>query len=145
MGRTELRTEVEIQAPPARVYAVLQDFARYHEWNPFITAVVGEAAVGAQLALELSLPGGKEHRLKATLLNVEPEAELRWRSRSWLRGLLDGEHFFQLSSPREGVTRFVQGENFSGILLGFATETLTQTARGFVYMNEALKKRVEKG
>ena len=40
-------------------------------------------------------------------------------------------------------TRFVHGEDFTGILVQAMGRTLTQTARACVGMNQALKRRVE--
>jgi hypothetical protein len=143
MGTTELRTEVEINAPVAHVYRVLTDFERYHEWNPFIPNIAGKLQVGQALALEVSLPEGNTYRLKPRITQLTENAELRWQGSYLFPFLLNAEHFFLLTGRGERLTRFVQGENFSGLLLRFAGNTLTLTARGFVYMNQALKKRAE--
>jgi hypothetical protein len=143
MGRTELRTEIEINAPPQRVFAILADFERYPEWNPFITSVAGTLAEHERVRMEISLPEGKTYRLRPELLKVTPGEELRWRGVFLVAGLLDVEHFFLLSPKGESATRVVQGEDFSGRLLRFMTDRLTLTARGLVYMNEALRKRAE--
>jgi uncharacterized protein YndB with AHSA1/START domain len=45
----ELRTEIEIAAPPERVWAVLADFDSYPEWNPFIRRIRGQPAAGSKL------------------------------------------------------------------------------------------------
>jgi hypothetical protein len=145
MARTELRSEVEIDAPATDVYRVLTDFARYHEWNPFLTAIRGELVVGKRLSVEMSLPEGGFYELAPTLLAVSEASELRWQGPFLFPVWLEAEHFFLLSERAPGVTRLVQGENFSGLLLRFATSSLTLAARGAVYMNQALKKRVEAG
>ena len=44
--RHTLRTEVDIAATPDAVWRCLTNFADYPHWNPFITSVVGVAAVG---------------------------------------------------------------------------------------------------
>ena len=143
MPRTELRAEVEIDAPLSHVYGVLTDFPRYVEWNPFITTIAGKLAEGEQLSVDLSLPEGSSYELKPRLTQVTVNAELRWRGHFWVPSLLEVEHFFQLEGRGPTLTRLVQGQNFSGFLLRFATKTLTQTARGLVYMNQALKKHAE--
>jgi hypothetical protein len=143
MPRTELRTEVEIAAPCAHVYRVLTDFASYPEWNPFITSIAGKLALGEPLKVELSLPEGSAYVLRPKLTQVTENAELRWRGHFWLPSLLESEHLVQLHPRGEMLTRVVQGENFSGFLLRFAGSSLTLTARGLVYMNQALKKRAE--
>jgi uncharacterized protein YndB with AHSA1/START domain len=43
----QLHTEIEINGPAERVWAVLTDFASYPEWNPFIRQVSGELNIGA--------------------------------------------------------------------------------------------------
>ncbi len=139
----EIRTELEIAAPVREVWGILTDFARYQEWNPFITEILGEAVVGSALRVQLSLPEGRDHQLKPRLLKVEENRELRWRGHLVLPGLFDGEHFFRLEAVGPNRTRFVQGENFEGILVRFSGRTITRAARGFVYMNEALKRRAE--
>jgi hypothetical protein len=140
----QLRTEIEIEAAPEKVWSVLADFPRYHEWNPFIVSAKGELVQGQRSEVMLSLPeSNREMRFRPDLLVVDPARELRWKGRLLVPGLFDGEHFFQLSETAPSRTRFVQGENFSGILVKYMGRTLTHTTRGFVYMNQALKRRVE--
>jgi Polyketide cyclase / dehydrase and lipid transport len=38
----ELRREIDIDAPPAAVWAVLTDTRSYSEWNPFMPHLAGE-------------------------------------------------------------------------------------------------------
>ncbi len=139
----EIRSELEIAAPVSEVWGILTDFPRYQEWNPFITELKSDGRVGGPLRLLLSLPEGRDYRLKSTLLRMEENDELRFRTHLLLPGLFDGEHFLRVISLDPRRTRFVQGENFSGALLRFSGRTLTQVARGFDYMNEALKRRAE--
>jgi hypothetical protein len=141
----ELRTELEISAPPARVWQVLTDFAAYHEWNPLISAVSGQPKPGAKLSVTLSPPESAEQKLSPEVIVYDEPRELRWVSKLWLRGLYDGEHFFQCRETEEGGTRFVHGENVSGWLVKFTGKRLEHLARGLVYMNVALKRRVETG
>ncbi len=42
-----LHTEIQIEADPAEVWAVLTDFDRYPDWNPFLVDVRGDAEPGA--------------------------------------------------------------------------------------------------
>jgi hypothetical protein len=139
----EIRSELEIAAPAAEVWGILTDFPRYQEWNPFITELKCDGIVGNSMQLLLSLPEGRDYRLKPKLLRIEENYELRFRAHLLFPGLFDGEHFLRLVSTTPERTRFVQGENFSGVLLRFSGRTLTQVARGFDYMNEALKRRAE--
>jgi len=139
----EIRTELEIAAKAAEVWGILTDFPRYQEWNPFITELESDGVEGHSLQLQLSLPEGRDFRIKPRLLRFEENRELRWRGHLLFPGLFDSEHFFRLQEVSPNRTRFIQGENFSGVLVRFSGRTITRAARGFVYMNEALKRRAE--
>ena len=39
----ELKTTIEINASPAKVWEVLLDFEKYPDWNPFIKNIRGNA------------------------------------------------------------------------------------------------------
>lgn len=144
MPKTELRSEVEIEAAPSHVFRVLTDFASYEAWNPYLTSVRGELSVGQRLQVDLSLPEGGSYELRPLVTRLADPRELRWVGRFWGAAfLLQAEHSFVLSESRPGVTRVVQGQDFSGLLLRLAGSALTQAARGGIYMNAALKKRAE--
>jgi hypothetical protein len=139
----ELRTEIQIDAPPEAVWAALTDTRSYHEWNPLITQWSGELREGARLDLVLSLPERGDYKVRPRVLTVLRDEELRWRGSLLSPLILSGEHFFQLERLGERSTRFVHGEDFKGFLVRYLGPQLTATARGFVFMNMALKKRVE--
>ena len=46
-AKNELRAEVEIDADPGSVWAVLMDFGAYPDWNPFIHADRGDPGGGS--------------------------------------------------------------------------------------------------
>ncbi|MFO7180386.1 MAG: SRPBCC domain-containing protein [Pseudomonadota bacterium] len=140
----QIRTEIEIEASAGAVWRVLTDFARYGEWNPFIVAISGELAKGARLSVRISQPEtNAERTFRARVLRCEPERELAWLGHLWMRGLLDGEHFLRLEPGESRRTRVIHGLDLSGLLVRYALPSITRTTRGIVYMNQALKRRVE--
>ena len=134
-------TRIEIAASPARVWDVLTDFARFPEWNPFITRIEGVSEPGARLHVEIKPPGRSAVTFSPTVLAARPGKELRWRGRLLLPGIFDGEHAFELEE-RGGACSFRQSERFTGMLVPLLGGALAATARGFEAMNAALKKRL---
>ncbi len=131
---------VTIGAPPARVWAVLTDFDRYPEWNPFIPAITGERREGARLSVRLAPPGGRAMTIRPTLRAVDEERRLAWLGRLGLPGIFDGEHEFVLTPDGDG-THFVQRETFRGALVPLTGRTIDRAAQGFDDMNRALAAR----
>ena len=141
----QVNAEAEIHAPSEHVWRILTDFDRYSEWNPYLFRVEGALAVGNTLVVSAGSTEGKSWRFKPTVTVFDPGRELRWRGHFLARGLFSGEQFFLLTALESGQTRLVQGGNFAGLLLKYMGSFLTDTARGFVGMNQALKARAEKG
>jgi hypothetical protein len=144
MGTHQLETEIEIDAGPERVWAILIDFAAYPEWNPFIKSVCGVPEQGARLAVRIQPSGTKGVTFRPTVLVADAERELRWRGRLLLAGIFDGEHCFTIEPLARGRVRFQHSERFRGVLVPFFRGRLERDARrGFEEMNRALKARAE--
>lgn len=139
----QLRTEVEIDAPPEVVWKVLSDLSTYHEWNPFITTFDGPLKEGAQVRIVVSPPDSSDFRFRPVILKVLPNRELRWRGTMIANFFFWGEHFIELTKTAQNKTRVVHGEDFGGFLLKFLLGQMGATQRGFVHMNQALKRRAE--
>lgn len=139
----QLRTEVEIDAPKEVVWQVLADRSSYHEWNPFITTFDGPLEAGAQVRIVVSPPDSSDFRFRPIILKVEPNRELRWRGTMIANFFFWGEHFIELIPTGTNRTRVIHGEDFGGFLLKFLLGQMGATQRGFVHMNQALKRRAE--
>jgi hypothetical protein len=139
----EIRTAIDIEAPPERVWQVLTDFRAYPDWNPFIQKIEGSAVVGATLSAQMhALHMASVQSLSPTVLLADENKELRWLGRLLLPGIFDGEHFFRIEETENG-SRLTNDENFRGILL--LAFNMDDFVPSFEAANEALKKRVEDG
>ncbi|MCZ7556481.1 MAG: SRPBCC domain-containing protein [Bacteroidia bacterium] len=144
MNQHELRTEIQIEAPPEQVWAILTDFTAYPVWNPFITAIHGVPEAGTLLRVQLRLNGGKPMALRPRVVAAHAPHEFRWLGKLLLPGIFDGEHRFTIEGTPRGGSLFRQEETFSGILVPlFRGSLLRKTRDAFEKMNQALKARAE--
>lgn len=139
----DIRTEIDIDAAPATVWAILTDLASYGEWNPFITSAAGTLAVGERLRNRLEPQGGRPITFTPTVTEVDEGRALEWLGRLVLPGVFDGHHRFEVVPVGSG-TRLVQAEHFTGVLVPLLKRSLDRGTRaGFEAMNAALKVRAE--
>jgi hypothetical protein len=142
--KKSIHSEIEIDASAEKIWRILMDFAAYPDWNPFIRRISGKAAVGGKLEAYLEPSGARGMTFKPAVLVADENREFRWIGKLLLTGLFDGEHFFLIEPAADGKVKFIQGENFSGLLVGLFAKSLDKdTLRGFGEMNEALKARAE--
>ena len=141
----EIQTEIDIDAPPERVWEVLTDLRGWDDWNPFIKCA-GRPEPGASLLVEITPPGRSTMKFSPVVQVVEAPRRFEWLGRVLFPGLFDGHHCFELSPLDEGRTRFRHFEHFRGLLVGpVMRKQLSATEAGFKAMNAALKRRVEGG
>lgn len=142
--RKDIDTSVVIDAPPDEVYAVLTDFERYPEWNPYHIRVVGEPEVGADLEVRVSRPDGKVVDVPhVEVFEAVPGEALVWGG--GIEGVFKGEHRFDLAETAEGGTRLSHTEVFAGAFIGFADLPVEVLTEGYARMNRALKAWIESG
>jgi len=140
----ELRTEIEIQASPEKVWQVLTDLDKYPEWNPFIHHALGKATIGNTVDIDFQ-PDSTGLKLHCTVVKAEPNKTLAWKYQVGTAFLLSGEHSFTIEPINEQRVRFVDKEIFNGLLVPLQAKDIdTNTRHGFEAMDRALKLRAEK-
>lgn len=139
----EIRTEIDIEAPPEAVWNVLVDLTAYAEWNPFIVSAEGNVEVGQELDNRLRRPNGRTMRFTPTVTKVAPAEVFEWLGRLWMPRIFDGRHRFELHTTPAG-THVQHSETFQGALVRPLRASLDRDTRaGFEAMNVELKRRVE--
>ena len=139
-----ISAEVEIAAPPERVWAVLADLPSYPQWHPVFVAVTGQLAAGSKLTITTTHPtSGRTMTGTVRVLTAEPGTELRWVSK--LAGLPISDRRFLLS-PSSGGTLLVQAGTYRGLGGSRGRGTVKSISRiqdTFAAINQAIKQQAE--
>ncbi|MGH2588071.1 MAG: SRPBCC family protein [Dehalococcoidia bacterium] len=141
-----VHAEIDIAAPPERVWGILTDFAAFPRWNPFVRRATGDLREGDRLTIGLRLFRGPLTTFKPTVTRVEPNRELRWLAHLLTPGLLDTVRIFRIVPQNDGSVRFIQHEDCTGTLAAplFALGLGGRIRRGYLAMNRALKAQAER-
>src|SRR4030081_3478060 len=113
----ELRTQIEIDAPAARVWDALTDFAAYPAWNPFIVEWKGGVTTGATVRFRFQFIRGVPVWTDAKILRVDPGRELWWAAHVLTPRLFNGERRIELMPLDESKTLFSHAEVFTGLVV----------------------------
>jgi len=136
----KLVTQIEIEANAETIWNALLDFKNYPKWNPFITHIEGTPVPGQIIKVKI-----QTMKFNPEIQLLVPHQKLTWLGKLGMKGLFDGYHYFEIHLLDEYKCLFVQGENFSGILLPFLKKKLKkETLPGFKLMNSSLKEYIEK-
>ncbi|KAL6918668.1 hypothetical protein FSHL1_002667 [Fusarium sambucinum] len=144
----EIQESVIILAPPAKVWAFLMDLKSWPEWNTFVTSIEiqpphSELSVGSKQTITIN----KSQSYTNIVSVIIPEKELQWNGSILTPAFFNTEHWCLLENidGDDNLTRFVQGERFSGILAPIvgAMGKLEELREGYVRMNQDLKRAIE--
>lgn len=139
----DLRTEIVIQASPEKVWQILTDLDKYPEWNPFICHAIGMAEIGKTVDIDFQ-PNSKGLKLHCTVAQKHPNRDLSWKYHVYHPALFRGEHIFTIEPLGENRVRFIDREEFNGLLVPLQAKDIdTNTKKGFEAMDKALKARAE--
>jgi hypothetical protein len=141
-GKKNLSSEIIINAPVDTVWKEFTDFNEYPKWNPFIKSLAGEVEIGNAIHVVIQPKGGMPMSFNPVIIQLKENDILQWEGKLFLPGIFTGKHTFQLVRVDKNKTKFIQKENFNGVLVMFVD--LNPTLEGFKLMNLLLKERVEK-
>jgi uncharacterized membrane protein len=140
MMMKDFSVSVQINAAPERVWAVMRDVERWHEWTPTITSVQflngGPLRVGARARV-------RQPRLPAAEWSVTAIDEGRgfdWESRApGLRVLARHQ-----ATPTAGGARVTLSIQYGGLLGGLVGRLTASINRRYIALEaEGLKRRAE--
>ena len=66
-----LQAAIDVRASASRVWDILSQLDRYHEWNPFVIEASGELRRGEHLDLLLAPPDLPDYKLRSKVLEAE--------------------------------------------------------------------------
>ena len=137
-----ISSEILIDRPPDVVWKILSDLDGFQDWNPFMIKAHGKVTQGSHLSITAKADG-KIFTLKPTVTECEETKGFSWVGRlGGVPGIFTGRHHHELQATPEG-TRYIQSEDFTGVMVPFVGKMLMDTEAAFGLMNEALKSRAE--
>ncbi len=132
-------TEIDIAAPPDKVWAVLTDVANWPGWNTTVTKVDGAVTLGATITVHAKISPGRAFPVKVEALDAP--THMIWAS-DMPMGAFRGERTFTLTATATG-THFSMVEVYSG-WMGFLIErTIPDLNPAFAEAAGCLKARAE--
>lgn len=142
-----VRAEIEIDAPPERVFDILADIDRYGEWNPFTPRIESTLEIGAPVKMHVHLTSDTKamHQTEYVTANERPH-KLCWGADIIARFLVRADRCQTLTALEGGRTHYECTDEIQGwlapVVMKFYGEPMR---RGFQRCAEALKKRAEAG
>jgi hypothetical protein len=142
-----MRTSIDVDATPERVWEVLTDVPGYPDWTPVLTSAEGAFEVGGRVVFGFPpLHALLRSRIPVRVLEVTPGRRLRYLfrfGRLGIPGLLDAEQTSTIDLPDGGVRLWLE-LRVRGLLLPLITRSLSpDETPGFGPMPAALKARIE--
>ncbi|CDQ45326.1 SRPBCC family protein [Mycolicibacterium neoaurum] len=103
MGAPLLQAQIDIDAPPAKVWALISDLSRMPEWSPQTRKMklLGSMRVGAK-TVNVNRRGLQAWPTTSTIIAIEPERKLAFRVD------LNGTEWSYELEPIEGGTRVIE-------------------------------------
>lgn len=139
----ENRNEIELEATTEHVWQVLTDLGKYSEWNPLLYQGVGKVEIGETVEVSAKT-ASKDMKFICKVTEVEPYRKFAWKFHVIHPFLFRGLHIFQIEPINEHTVRFIDREQFEGLLLPLQVNDLqTNGLSAMIEMGKALKKRLE--
>jgi len=142
----EVKTEIDVSAPPSKVWSIIIDIDKWKEWSPIIKASHGTASVGSELTITMM---GKEKdkdgpEYNPIITELEEPNYFSWRAHMLAGFIFTNEKVFELEETESG-TRLTHKEMFSGLLAPIFRGQMKKGVPPMLNsMNKALKDLAEK-
>lgn len=143
MSRFVIEQEFDIEAPAEVVWAVLTDFERYAEWNPFVVEARCDLRPGGAIDMKVKLLGPAQRQVEY-IQAVEPGKGFSYNMKPFPLGGLSSLRSHQIIDLGGGRSHYCSHFHLQGWLMPVVRGLMRGALqRGFGSMSQALKARAE--
>lgn len=139
----KIEHRIGVRAPAQIIWEIVSDIEGWNAWNPLYPKAAGVVRMGAQLDLELAIPGQERRQIHPVILDWVPNEQIHWRLKM-MNGLVSNTRYLEIEALTETGCIFSNGEMFGGFLGPSVAKRMGRPIRqGFRAMGEAVKQRAE--
>ncbi len=139
----KIEHRIGVRAPAEVIWSLVSDVPGWSAWNPLYPKAAGVVRIGAQLDLEVAIPGEAPRQIQPVILDWIPNEQIHWRLKM-ASGLVSTTRYIEIEALSETGCIFSNGELFGGFLGPGAARRMRKALRqGFRDMGEAVKARAE--
>jgi hypothetical protein len=135
-------SETTIAAPVERVWAVLQDGARYPAWGSGITRLDGAIADGSRIRFRTEVAPKRKFKVKVA---IEPATHTMTWTGGMPFGSFRGVRTFRVKEADPGTTHFHMREVYTGPMVKTIWKQMPDLGPSFLQFATALRTEAESG
>lgn len=136
------QTSILIEAPAARIFALLTDLPRWTQWNTTVDRVEGSCSPGGRVTVHAKASPGRAFPLKVS--EIDAPHRMVWTGGMPL-GLFTGTRTYSLTEGPDGRVRFDMSETFTGLMAPLITRSIPDLQPAFDELARCLKQAAERG
>ena len=141
-----ITTEIEISAPPEKVWSILSNINQWQEWSPIINHSAGEFTEGATLSMTMmgKSPEQDGPKYKPVITKIIPNQHFSWKAKMMAEFIFTNGKIIELAKSETG-TKLIHKETFKGLMASLMCGQMEKGVPPMLKkMNQAIKELAEK-
>lgn len=135
--------DIAIQAPAAAVWAVISDFDRYPEWNPFVVSARSSLKPGEPIDMKVKLLGPVQRQVEI-ILDVREGEGFSYCMKPFPLGALSSRRSHRITEIDANSCRYESHFELRGWLMPLVRGLMRGALqRGFDGMSQGIRERAE--
>ena len=142
----EIKTEIDISAPPAKVWDIITNINDWQKWSPIINASQGESNIGSKLSITMiSKEEGKDGpKYNPVITELKEPNYFAWQAHMMAGFIFTNGKIIELKETSTG-THLTHTETFKGLMVPLMGGHIENGVPPMLNsMNQALKDIAEK-